>query len=84
MLIFFRGGGDESRLHASGCRPSLCKGDFSAWALGLHTTVAEVATALATVRMIGAPGGQWGLQDAAGQSIVVECVTTKHQINTKS
>ena len=36
--------------------PTLCKADFSAWALGLHATVAEVATELAKVRLVGGKG----------------------------
>jgi len=54
--------------------PTLCSSDLESWALGLHATVAEVSAALKTVRVVGGGGGQWGIQDAQGQSIVVEFV----------
>jgi hypothetical protein len=42
--------------------PNVCSGDLQSWALGLYATVAEVSTALKTVRVIGRGGGQWGFQ----------------------
>jgi len=54
--------------------PTLCKRDFTAWALGLHSTVDEVAAGLHGVRVVGDKGGQWGLHDAQGASIVIEFV----------
>jgi choloylglycine hydrolase len=54
--------------------PNLCKIDFGAWVLGMHSTVAEVAAGLRGVRVVGGDGGQWGIHDALGHSIVVEFV----------
>ena len=54
--------------------PTLCKVDFESWALGMHSTVAEVAAELKGLRVVGGDGGQWGIHDAAGHSIVVEFV----------
>ena len=65
--------------------PTLCSSDLESWALGLHATVAEVAAALDGVRLVGGGGGQWGFQDADGQSIVVEYVKGELRLhnNTK-
>ena len=68
----------------SGSMPSLCKADLGSWALGLHVTVAEVAAALAAVRVVGSPGGQWGLHDATGQSIVVEYVKGELRVHNNT
>jgi len=54
--------------------PTLCTGDFENWVLGTHRNVAELAAALATVRVVGTDGGQWGVADASGASVVVEFV----------
>jgi choloylglycine hydrolase len=54
--------------------PTLCKLDFESWVLGMHTSVEEVADGLRGVRVVGNDGGQWGIHDAQGHSIVVEYV----------
>jgi choloylglycine hydrolase len=64
--------------------PTLCKEDFSSWCLGLHATVAEVATKLAKVRLVGGKGGQWGLHDSTGASIVVEYVKGELRVHNNT
>ena len=54
--------------------PSLCTSDVTSWVLGTVSTVAELAAALPTVRVVGTGGGQWGVSDATGASVVVEFV----------
>jgi len=56
---------------------SLCSEDFGSWAMGLHATVAELSAALPKVRLVGRGGGQWGVQDATGASVVVEYVKVR-------
>ena len=69
----------------TGVLPTVCKNDFTAWALGLHSTVAEVAANLSRVRVVGGTGGgQWGLHDATGASIVVEYVKGSLRVHNNS
>ena len=63
---------------------TLCKKHFSSWSLGLHATVAEVAAELAKVRVVGPKGGQWGLHDATGASIVVEYVLGELRVHNNT
>lgn len=64
--------------------PTLCKGDFSSWVLGLHSTVAEVASELAKIRLVGGKGGQWGVHDATGASIIVEYVKGEMRLHNNT
>ena len=43
-------------------------------AMGLHATIATLLPALVEVRVVGGGGGQWGIQDATGASVVIEYV----------
>jgi choloylglycine hydrolase len=58
----------------AGANSTLCTRDFPSWVMGTMGSIAEMREALPKLNLVGGGGIQWGVQDAFGQSVVVEYI----------